>query len=45
MKSISEYLEEDRIKWSTRPYLTVKNGTWQICPAVFFCMVFKIKTS
>lgn len=29
MKSISEYLEEDRIKWSTRPYLTVKNGTWQ----------------
>ena len=29
MKSISEYLEEDRIKWSTRPYLTVKDGTWQ----------------
>lgn len=28
MKSISEYLEEDCIKWASRPYLTFKDGAW-----------------
>ena len=29
MKCISEYLEEDYIKWADRPYISTKeNGTW-----------------
>lgn len=32
MKSISEYLEEDYIKWTDRPYISTKeNGAFQAC--------------
>ena len=30
MKSISEYLEEDKNKWADRPYISTKeNGVWR----------------